>query len=85
MSNLVTCNKCNWVSFGVTREFAEAEVKQFNEYFDGLTVEKQELYYGGQKSSAYHYTCLVCGGSSFRPSIDGDCPQGCTINPVIVE
>lgn len=44
-----TCNNCGWVHFGVTREFAEAEVARFNAYFDALTQEQQEGIYGGQE------------------------------------
>ena len=83
-----TCNNCGWVHFGVTREFAETEVAKFNAYFDGLSGEKQQDYYGGRKSSIRQYEkCFFCGGSyeNFRPFVDGDCPTGCTIQPIIYE
>lgn len=82
----VTCNKCGWVHMGVSREHAEDEVRRFNEYFDGLPVEKQEDYYGGKKSSVLNYEkCFRCGSNweNFRRSREGDCPDGCTIGPII--
>lgn len=81
--NTVVCLKCNRTSFAVTKEFAEAEVKQFNEYFDTLGAEKQELYYGGRKSSTANYVCIYCGGSKFKPG--NTAPDGSTLNPVIYE
>jgi hypothetical protein len=70
----------------VSREHAEHEVKSFNEYFATLTKEKQDDYYGGTGSSIEFYErCKSCGGpyTNFRPSQPGDCPEGCTINPII--
>lgn len=81
----VTCNKCNWVSFAVTRQEAEQQIATFNKYFETLSKQQQQDYYGGKGSSIDNYTCLYCNGSDFRPSQDGDCPDGCTINPVIYE
>lgn len=81
----VTCNKCGRVHFGVTREDAQAEVDRFNRYFDTLTPENQEMF--GRRSSIDSYErCIACGNpyTNFRPSQPGDCPDGCTINPVIV-
>lgn len=86
--NLVTCIKCGWVHMPVTREFAEASVADFNSYFDTLTKDKQDDYYGGRKSSLNSYLhCLNCGGphTNFRPTKEGDCPMGCTIGPIIQE
>lgn len=86
-SNLVTCKKCGWVHFAVTRAHAEAEIKRFNEYYDSLTEEKQEFYYGSKKSGMHNYDrCFLCGpGATFRPFKEGDCPTGCTIQPCIYE
>jgi protein-arginine kinase activator protein McsA len=82
----VTCNKCNYVHFSVTREYAEDEVKRFNDYFNALSLEKQYLYYGGKGSDIKQYEqCMVCSNSykDFRLSKPGDCPNGCTISPII--
>lgn len=80
-----TCNKCNWVYFTVTREFAENEVKAFNEYFDTLSKDKQDNYYGGKKSLIENYEFCHCGNGykNFRESLPTDCPDGCTMNPII--
>jgi hypothetical protein len=86
--NTRTCNKCDWVHFAVSRADAESEVARFNAYFDSLPKEKQELYYGGKNSSIEEYErCLACGNSykDFRPAKHGDCPSGCTLNPIISE
>lgn len=88
MKNMVTCNKCGWVHFGVSREHAEAEVKQFNEYFDKLPKEKQDEYYGGKGSVITQYEhCMRCNEphTNFRSAKYEDCPEGCTINPIIVD
>lgn len=83
----VTCTKCGWVHVAYTREQAEACVKSFNDYFETLSVEKQNDYYGGTGSSLEkdYIGCNVCKNETFRPSKDGDCPDGCTIGPVIYE
>lgn len=82
----VTCTKCGWVHFAVTRAFAEAEVERFNTYFATLTKEEQDLYYSGEGSSIKSYEhCNLCSGKDFRPSQPDDCPDGCTIGPVIYE
>ena len=85
-TNELTCNKCGWVHFGVSRESAEDSVKVFNEYFDSLTEEKQQNNYGGKKDSIESYEkCSNCGNTyeDFRQAIDDDCPLGVTIGPII--
>lgn len=82
----MTCTSCGWVHFGVKRSHAEAEVKKFNEYFATLTKKLQKEYYGGKGSSIEQYErCFSCGGSynNMRESVAGDCPYGCTIQPII--
>ena len=84
--NEVTCKKCGWVHFAVSREFAENEVKTFNEYFDTLTLVEQMDNYGGRKSSIEKYEhCGLCGNhySNFRVALDSDAPIGCTLGPII--
>lgn len=81
----VTCIKCGLVSFAVTRAYAEAEVASFNVYFNSLTTDEQQNFYGGKGASIQSYKCMLCGGSLFRPSLPGDCPDGCTLNPVICD
>lgn len=81
-----TCDKCGWVAFQVDREFAEDQVKLFNEYFDRLTKEEQMDNYGGRPSKINDYEeCMSCGGSykNFHDSKEYDCPDGVTLNPII--
>lgn len=83
---LVTCNQCNYVMFAVTLEYARQEVSDFNRYFWGLEEQKRVDYYGGKPSTIKNYVkCISCGGTfkNFRPAIAGDCPDGCTINPIL--
>ncbi len=83
----VTCLKCKRISFAVSRQYAEAEVKNFNEYFATLDKKTQDELYGGKGSSIDSYACLYCGGNNFRPSTESEIAKtyGCTINPVIFE
>lgn len=79
-----TCIQCGWVHFGVSREYAEREVKEFNEYYDKQPTEVKELF--GSHSNIKNYErCGCCGGSykNFRVSKENDCPEGCTLNPII--
>lgn len=82
----VTCCGCGWVHMAVSRRRARAEVDRFNRFFDTLTVEQRQEHYGNQCSSIQDYEhCRRCGGSyiDFREFVEGDCPRGCTIGPVI--
>ena len=95
----VTCKKCGWVHFSMSRAEAQENVDSFNRYFDSLPYETQKANYGGitfvddkpvygepRKSSIESYErCFNCRGpyTNFRPSVDGDCPNGCTIQPII--
>lgn len=86
-NDLRTCLKCGWVHFGVTRQHAEDEVSRFNTYFDTLDQDGKDSF-GNKKSSIRHYErCFFCSGpwTNFRPYLEGDCPEGVTIQPIIVE
>lgn len=81
-----TCNQCGRVAFGVSREFAEAEVYRFNKFYEASRPDVRECYSG--PSSVLHYECCNgCGNghTDFRDSVEGDCPAGCTISPIIVD
>lgn len=82
-----TCLKCGTVYFGVTREFAKDEVERFNAYFATLAKKEQDDYYGGKGSSIKTYENCYCGSShtNFRDFKPGDCPDGVTMSPIIVE
>ncbi len=82
----VTCNKCGTVAFQVSREFAVNQVEEFIKYYNTLTREQQLDYYGGKPATLAGYEgCMFCGGSykNFRDSVPGDCPEGCTLSPII--
>jgi len=83
-----TCNKCGWVHFGVTYEFAQNEVDSFNAMYDELTESEKQRYYGGHGASIKNYeNCLFCGNSwkDFRDAKDDDCPDGVTMGPIIFD
>lgn len=83
---VVECKHCGWNHMGVSRKYAEDEVKQFNEYFDTLSPEKQDLYYGGKKSSVASYEfCFGCGKPSDMQLPTRDIGDGHTIQSVIWE
>ena len=75
----VVCTKCNWTSFAVTREKAEREVAKFNDYFEALSQEDQQMFAG--PASVESYVCEFCGGRKFKPG--NSASKGSTINPVI--
>lgn len=81
----VTCNKCGWVAFEVTREHAERSVLEFNTWFDTQTPEVQAMDGGKGLSIRIYERCHFCGGpyTDFRESREGDCPDGCTLCPII--
>jgi hypothetical protein len=82
----VTCKNCGWVHMAYSRAMAEDQVANFNRYFYSLSTEQQEENYGGHPSDIAHYEhCQRCHGSyrHFRLSLAGDCPDGCTISPVL--
>lgn len=82
----VTCCNCGWVAMEVSRKFAENEVKRFNDFFNTLSKKEQNDYYGGKGATITFYECcFLCGGSykNFRDFQPGDCPDGCTLNPII--
>lgn len=86
--NYRTCNQCGWVHVAVSRQYAEDAVAPFLEYFNGLSKETQESLYGGKQNVIQDYeTCEFCGGphTNFREYKHGDCPDGCTIGPIIYE
>jgi hypothetical protein len=85
-NNYVTCTKCGWVHFPVSRQHAEKEVTDFNAYFETLPKNLQDDFYAGKGAAITLYErCFHCGGSykDFRLSKYGDCPDGCTIQPIL--
>lgn len=82
----VTCNKCGMVAMQVSRSHAENEVMRFNAYYDTLPRHQQVEMYGGKESNLHQYEhCMLCNGpyQNFRDYREGDCPDGCTLGPII--
>ena len=92
MPDYVTCKACGWIHVAYTREHAEREVASFNEAFDKMPPEHQEMY-GNRHASVGHYEgCLTCGSTELRPTVaedwpgyGSDVPHAITLNPVIYE
>jgi hypothetical protein len=82
-----TCLKCGWVAFGVSRVYAEAEVSKFNDFFDKADAATRESYGNRRSSIANYERCMLCGNShtNFRDAKPGDCPDGCTMSPILYE
>lgn len=83
-----TCLRCGRVAFSITRKRAEAAVRTFNEYYGRLSTSDREKYYGSTPASiALYERCMQCGNSytNFREEREGDCPNGCTLSPIIYE
>lgn len=88
----VTCKKCGWIHKTYSREHAEREVAQFNEAFDKMPPEHQEMYGNHHATVDHYFGCMACGSEEFRPTKMEDWPgyasgeqQAITINPVIYE
>lgn len=79
---LVTC-RCGWVSMGVTLDYAQSAVKEFNDYYQTQPAEVQ-AHFGGPATLKQYLGCW-CGASfrDGRPFTEGDCPDGCTIGPML--
>ena len=86
-TSLRTCNHCGWVHMGVTRGYAEDEVSRFNEYFGSSTQDVRDMFGNTPSSITAYERCFRCGGphTDMREFTAGDCPDGCTIGPIIVE
>jgi rubrerythrin len=67
-----------------TKEQMEKEVNEFNDFFYSSSPETQEMFGGKPNNLNKYYRCW-CGNTTFRESQDGDCPDGCTIGPIIWE
>ena len=85
--NLRTCNRCGWVHVGVTRAFAEDAVASFNTYFEAQVPSVREMFGNKHAGISEYERCDRCGGphTNMREFTAGDCPDGCTIGPIIVE
>jgi len=81
---MCTCRKCGRVHVGISAQEALDSVERFNEFYDSASEEVQ-VNYGSRASIDNYLSCFGCGGKQFRKSVEGDCPEGTTISPVIWE
>lgn len=82
---IVQCKHCGWQHFAVSRKYAEAEVKSFNEYYDSLDSKVQNEFYGGRKSSINNYeNCNLCNKPADMVAPTKEL-YGNTIGPIIWE
>ena len=93
----VTCTNCGWVHFGVSKKYMDQQAKEFAEYFNSSNLETKKLFwnekYRGPIPDKYpidqhiksYFHCARCGESykNFRESKENDCPDGCTIGPIL--
>lgn|SRR3990167_3783326 len=82
-----TCLQCGQVHFIVSLVEALAAIESFNKFFDeSLTDVQRQEFYKNHKASLDDYTkCAYCSTSykNFRVFVENDCPDGCTINPIL--
>jgi len=80
----VMCNKCGWVHFAVTYDYAVKQVAEFNEWYNKQPQMTKDCYGGPAKLSGYCF-CGRCGNTykDFRAAKAEECPNGSTINPIL--
>lgn len=82
----VKCGSCGWVHFEVSRQYAEDEVKTFNEFYETLDKEEKLMYYGNEGAKISNYeSCDRCGASykNFYEGNNDFLLSGHTIGPII--
>ena len=86
-NNYIKCIKCGWVYFSISMEIALKEVHEFNAYFNSLSEEQQNKFYGGVGSSIENYeNCYRCGNSHenfVNIKNENEVPFGSSINPLL--
>lgn len=78
----VTCTRCGRVGRAISRDEAGRQVAETNAYIDSLPLSERSRH---TRATLEMYRCVGCGGTEFRPSEAGDCPDGVTLSPVIYE
>lgn len=82
-ADCVTCIRCGWVSFAVTRADAEAHVEKHNRW---RLEEPSRLRHWPTPAVLDSYRCRGCGQwGPYRRTVPGDCPTGATLNAVVCE
>lgn len=79
-----TCLGCGWVHVAVSAAHAKRAVEEFNSWWETQPPEVQS-YYQGPACIEQYAMCFLCGRSykQFRDSVEGDCPEGCTLSPIL--
>lgn len=83
----VTCKKCGWVHFEVSKTYVRQWCVDWNKLFKTKPKEWLEQYgvTDSPPSPDVYYHCFLCGGgyTNFRDSVPGDAPDGCTLQPIL--
>ena len=63
--------------------------KAVKDFYDWFIVQPEETQksYGGPATMDDYTFCFFCGNTykNFRPAKAGDCPNGCTIQPIALD
>ena len=84
----VTCQVCGTVHHVISRALAEQSVALANQRNDAISRcgddEFRPMYFQHEDISRYEH-CFNCGAHyfEFAESKVGDCPDGCTLSPII--
>lgn len=84
----VTCLNCGWVHFSVSKDYVNNWQEEWKKYWPTLDKEGREMFGlpdGPPGPEEEYYKCFFCRGSykNFRDSKLNDCPDGCTIQPIL--
>lgn len=86
----VKCTRCGCVHYLMSREEAEADIDDFNSYYETLSAEdKLKNYRNTPSSMASYKRCRRCGISideddnNFVLGGEDTVPKGCTIQPLV--
>lgn len=88
--HLVTCERCGWVHWPISRAYAEQSVALANQRNDAISRcgddDFRPVYFQREDISRYE-RCFRCGAphTEMKKSKPEDCPVGCTLQPIIWE
>lgn len=81
---LIECRSCGKPHYPVSLADALAGIKSFNDYFNTLSPEDQNKFYGGKPASIDNYLqCVRCGSVRFQQRHAA--APGVTLNPIVFE
>lgn len=82
MPPFVTCRKCGWISYAVSKKEAEEDIASFNALYYSLDDEGKARFNG--PASLDGYRCR-CGASDFTQGGEDRLPDGATVCGVIFD